>query len=293
MISAGFRIAIAIALITQLQRSEGVTAHAQGQRPLAVSISPSAVRLGDVVRIEVTGVARPPVTATLMGQTLQFWFDDRINAWTALAGIDLESAPGTYALQIRSNDAHESAHVVRVLPKTFRLRRLRVAEAFVNPPEAALEQIRSDSALLAEAYAHLTPRRWEGAFRLPVAGNPSSNFGVRSYYNGEPRSPHAGVDFTSETGTPVAAANSGTVTLAAPLYFTGNTIIIDHGARLFTLYAHLSALRVRTGDQVTPDTVIGLVGATGRVTGPHLHWSVRLNGARVDPLSLIDATRLR
>ena len=95
----------------------------------------------------------------------------------------------------------------------------------------------------------------------------------------------------SETGTPIRASNHGSIALAAPLYFTGNTVIVDHGARLFSVFAHLSALHVKPGDVATPETIVGLVGATGRVTGPHLHWSVRLNGARVDPLSLVAATR--
>jgi murein DD-endopeptidase MepM/ murein hydrolase activator NlpD len=125
---------------------------------------------------------------------------------------------------------------------------------------------------------------------LPVDGKPSSNFGTRSYYNGQRRAPHAGIDFRGATGTPIRAANTGTVVLASPLYFTGNTIVIDHGARLFSVFAHLSEFRVKAGERVEPQTIVGLVGATGRVTGPHLHWSVRLNGARVDPLSLIAAT---
>ena len=95
----------------------------------------------------------------------------------------------------------------------------------------------------------------------------------------------------SGTGTAIRGAGNGVVALAEPLYFTGNTVIVDHGAGLYSLFAHLSEFRVAKGDAVAPDTIVGLVGATGRVTGPHLHWSVRLNGARVDPLSLIAATR--
>jgi murein DD-endopeptidase MepM/ murein hydrolase activator NlpD len=144
--------------------------------------------------------------------------------------------------------------------------------------------------MLNEVYARQSPRQWTGTFILPVAAKPNSNFGTRSYYNGQPRSPHAGVDFSAGTGTPIRAANRGIVALAAPLYFTGNTIVMDHGNGLFSIFAHLSAFNVAQGDVVEQKTVVGLVGATGRVTGPHLHWSVRLNGARVDPLSLVAAT---
>ncbi len=180
---------------------------------------------------------------------------------------------------------------LEIVPRQFRVRRLRVGSAFVDPPETALEQIKRDSDALAEAYARSTPKQWQGAFLQPVEGTPSSNFGTRSYYNGQRRSPHSGVDFGGEVGTPVRASNYGIVVLALPMYFTGNTVVVDHGMRLFSVFAHLSAFNVSAGDHVAPDTVVGLLGATGRVTGPHLHWAVRLDGARVDPMSLIAATR--
>ena len=130
-----------------------------------------------------------------------------------------------------------------------------------------------------------------GAFLLPVAEPPTSSFGTRSVFNGQPRSPHTGTDFLSPSGTPIHAANHGVVALAEPLYFTGNTVIIDYGDGLYSLFAHMSEIRARVGDILEPETVVGLVGATGRVTGPHLHWGVRLQGANVDPLSLVAATR--
>ena len=176
------------------------------------------------------------------------------------------------------------------MPRRFGVRRLRVAPKFVEPPPATLERIALEARLLADLYARASAKQWTGPFHLPLESRPSSNFGTRSYYNGEARSPHAGVDFSGATGTPIRAVNRGIIALAAPLYFTGNTIVIDHGARLFSIFAHLSEFRVQTGDVVEPAAIVGLVGATGRVTGPHLHWSVRLNGARVDPLSLVAAT---
>jgi len=128
---------------------------------------------------------------------------------------------------------------------------------------------------------------WSGPFVRPVPDAANSAFGTRSVFNGEPRSPHSGADFSSQPGTPVKSPNAGRVVLAGDLYFTGNTVVIDHGAGLLSLFAHLRAITVRESDSVTAGTVIGEVGATGRVTGPHLHWTVRLNGARVDPMSLL------
>ena len=123
----------------------------------------------------------------------------------------------------------------------------------------------------------------------PVPDAANSSFGTRSIYNGEARSPHGGTDFLSPAGRPIKAPNAGRVVLAAPLYFTGGTVVIDHGLGMFSLFAHLSTIGVREGQVVKTGDVIGEVGATGRVTGPHLHWAVRLGGARVDPLSLIAA----
>lgn len=278
-------------LIAALLRSDALVALQQGQRRLTIAVSPEAISPGDVVRIDVSGAPDERITATVFDQNLTFSFDAPHGTWTTLAGVDLETKPGAYRLRVERDGTQVTTHTIRVLAKQFRIRRLRVPDTFVNPTADALDQIARDTQALRDVYARATPQRWAGAFLVPVSGAPTSNFGTRSYYNGRQRSPHAGVDFMSEPGTPIHASNHGTVALAAPLYFTGNTVIIDYGARLFSVFAHLSEFRVQAGEIVTPEAIVGLVGATGRVTGPHLHWSVRLNGARVDPLSLITATR--
>ncbi len=266
------------------------TAPARSQNPPVVSFEPSKLQPGDVVRIDVGGVAAGErITGSVFGQELVFHFDEPQDKWRALAGIDLDVEPGEYALRIERSGA-ALTRTLRVAPKQFRVRRLRVPGGFVDPSPDALEQIARDSAALAAAYARVSPRQWSGQFVLPVDGKPSSNFGTRSFYNGQRRSPHSGVDFAGKSGTPIRAANHGEVVIAGPMYFTGNTIVIDYGDRLFSVFAHLSEFQVNAGDAVEPGTVVGLVGATGRVTGPHLHWSVRLNGARVDPLSLVSIT---
>jgi murein DD-endopeptidase MepM/ murein hydrolase activator NlpD len=275
--------------------ADTAAARAQRQRPLQVAFSLPTARPGDVVRIDISGLDDSErMTATMFDQELAFYFDEPQKRWSALVGIDLDTKPGAYRLRIeRAGSAAQTTRTLRVVPRRFRVRHLRVADNFVDPPSETLAQIAQDSATLAEAYARISPKRWNGAFVAPVDGAPSSNFGTRSYYNGQRRSPHSGVDFVGETGTPIRAANHGEVVVAAPMYFTGNTIVIDYGDRLLSVFAHLSEMHVKPGDIVEPSTIVGLVGATGRVTGPHLHWSVRLNGARVDPLSLISATAAR
>jgi murein DD-endopeptidase MepM/ murein hydrolase activator NlpD len=279
-------IAIPLALCVNV-----ISARSQGQRPLQVSYTPASVGPGDVAIVEVSGVGRDAkLTASVLAQDLLFHYEEDRQTWRALVGVDLDTKPGAYQLNIR-NDARTAApQTLRVAPKQFRVRRLRVPAEFVEPPPDALAQIGRDTAALAAAYARVSPKKWNGSFVLPVEGKPTSNFGTRSYYNGEPRAPHAGVDFMGAPGTPVRAANHGEVVIASPMYFTGNTVVVDYGERLVSVFAHLSELRTKAGDTVGPDTIVGLVGSTGRVTGPHLHWSVRLNGKRVDPLSLVAAT---
>jgi murein DD-endopeptidase MepM/ murein hydrolase activator NlpD len=246
-----------------------------------------SVQPGEVVRAEVTGPSElEGVAALVFGKRIPLDFDEQRQVWNTLIGIDLSTKPGVYQLTIG-----KQARVLRVLPKQFPVRRLHVAENFVNPPQSAMDQITRDNRKTAQIFETVTPRRWSGPFVLPVDGMPTSNFGTVSYFNGQRRSPHTGVDFLSPTGTPIRASNHGTVALAEPLYFTGNTVIIDYGDGLYSLFAHLSEFRVKEGDVVAPETIVGLVGATGRVTGPHLHWTVRLHGARVDPTSLVFATK--
>ena len=127
-----------------------------------------------------------------------------------------------------------------------------------------------------------------GAFRMPIRGaKTTSRFGERSVYNGQPRSPHSGADIHASTGTPVLAPQSGRVALADDYFFPGRTVIVDHGLGVYSMFAHLSEIKAPPGKFVKRGDVVGLAGATGRVTGPHLHWAMKILGARVDPQSVI------
>ena len=207
--------------------------------------------------------------------------------WQALVGIDLDVAPGEYPVAI-AGGAAKTTYRLKVAPRKFPTRRLTVDEAFVNPPAAETSRIEQESKLLAQVWASPAPERlWSAAFVRPVPDAANSRFGTRSIFNGVPRNPHGGADFLSPAGTPVHAPNAGTVVVARNLYFSGNTVIIDHGLGLFSMLAHLSEFAVHEGDRVRADEIVGKVGATGRVTGPHLHWAFRASGARVDPLSVL------
>jgi murein DD-endopeptidase MepM/ murein hydrolase activator NlpD len=207
--------------------------------------------------------------------------------WRALVGIDLDVKPGTYAVSIDAGGAHATYDLL-VKPRVFRTRRLTVNEAFVTPPPSERERIERETALLAGLWkSPAQTRLWSDPFVRPVPGEANSAFGTRSIFNGKPRNAHGGADFLSPGGTPIQAPNAGRIVLARNLYFSGNTVVIDHGLGLFSMLAHLSVIDVHEGDRVTAGQVIGKVGATGRVTGPHLHWAVRASGARVDPLAVL------
>jgi len=209
--------------------------------------------------------------------------------WRALIGIDLATTPGSYTVRVDADTGREhTVYTLVVKPRKFPTRRLSVDPDFVTPPASALDRINRETALLNEVFADSSPTRlWESAFVRPVPDPANSAFGTRSIFNGTPRNAHSGADFLSRAGVSIRAPNAGRVVIARDLYFSGNTVVIDHGLGVFSTLAHMSAFDVREGDRVTAGQIVGRVGATGRVTGPHLHWAVRVNGARVDPLSLL------
>jgi murein DD-endopeptidase MepM/ murein hydrolase activator NlpD len=158
-----------------------------------------------------------------------------------------------------------------------------------RPSPEELARIRREQEKLRQVYAAGSPERlWSGGFDLPVPGEVSGPFGVRRTFNGEPRSQHSGVDLRARTGDPVRVSSAGVVRLAEELFFSGNAVIVDHGAGVFTSYLHLSRIDVAVGQPVARGEIVGLIGATGRATGPHLHWGVKVNTVNVNPLSFRD-----
>jgi murein DD-endopeptidase MepM/ murein hydrolase activator NlpD len=261
------------------------------QPPLDVTVAARAMQPGEVVRIQVMCDCAAAPHAKALGVEIPLALEG--SQWVGWLGIDLEVAPGSYPLIISvPSMTQKEARTLQldVKPKTFRTRELRVSAAFVTPPSTVEARITREAATLQRLMNGRTARAWEGPFMSPVPVKPSENFGMRSIFNGQPRQPHGGTDFSSPTGTPIRAPSAGRVVLADDLYFTGNTVVLDHGLGLFSLMAHLSKFSVTKGQSVGRGDTLGLVGATGRATGPHLHWAVRLNGARVDPLSLLAMT---
>jgi murein DD-endopeptidase MepM/ murein hydrolase activator NlpD len=269
---------------------------AQTDLDVRISARARAVQPGEVVRLTLTAArALERVDAVNQGRSIPFYPVDEGRTWEALVGLDVTLAAGPQAVEIRASEPglppQALTHPVVVVPKAFPSRRISVASRFAEPPAAVRERIEREAERLTAIFAASSPARlWTQPFGRPVRGRSTSAFGRRSIVNGRPQDPHRGADFRAPLGTTVRSPNDGAVVLAEELYFAGRTVIVDHGLGLYSLLAHLSVIRVREGERVRRGDILGRSGMTGRVTGPHLHWAVRLGEASVDPLSLIAAT---
>lgn len=234
------------------------------------------------------------VRGNLAGHKIFFWRDAPAEThFRAYAGIGIEAQPGARQFhiegQLPGGKAFACAAPFTIRAGHYRVEKLSVAPQFVQPPADETARIKEEGQRMDAIYKQASPERlWTGAFRFPLAGpRRGGNFGTRRVLNGVPRAPHSGLDIPAATGTPVYATQSGRVALSEPLYLSGNTVVIDHGLGLYSLYFHLSAINVKQGDNVSAGALIGRVGATGRVTGPHLHWGLVVNDAKVNPLEIL------
>lgn len=213
-------------------------------------------------------------------------------AWTTIVGVDLDAKPGEHEAEsvLTTDDGRieKGKIVVDVRARKFPTTPLEVDDRFVELNKASLDRANRESKETDAIYGRITTDIVpDEPFTVPIPGVAGRNFGERRIFNGEPRAPHSGADLRAKSGTPVHATNRGCVVLAKNLFFTGNTVIVDHGSGIYSLYAHLSRIDVTSGEVVKNGQIVGLVGATGRVTAPHLHWGMRVQGARVDPFSLV------
>jgi len=211
--------------------------------------------------------------------------------WVGIAGVSLATKKGVYPLQLTAASKGGSPVRVTQMIRVHQLARktvvLKVAEKYTAPDAETVKRIEADQELKAQAFRQITAEPlWSGAFAPPLDSAITETFGVRRVFNGAVRSEHKGLDFRAAPGTELKASNRGRVLLARDLFFEGNCVVLDHGQGLLTLYMHLSRIAVHEGDMVAGGQVLGETGATGRVTGPHLHMSALWQGVSVDPLSL-------
>jgi len=258
----------------------------KADKGMAIRIVPKLLRPGEAFMVVVTpGSSITEVSGEAFGKKLYFVGGEQ--GYIALSGVDLSVKPGKYPLVIEAG-MEKSVRKIRVLKKRFgkEVLHLRPDQVFLS--EEDLKRVEKEKQRLDVIWKEeLQGRFWDGPFILPVKGKFGSVFGLRRIINDEPRSPHMGQDIKAPEGTPVAACNSGRVVFIDELFFSGKSIIVDHGQGLYSMYFHLSEVLVSQGQEVKRGQVVGRVGATGRAMGPHLHWGVRLQGMRVDPMSLI------
>lgn len=267
--------------------------------PLPVSWLPAVVRQGQAVVVVVgpEGAPQSPrdsvvaVRGTLAGEPLRFERGPDGRFW-ALGAVPV-SAGRTVLLPLAvvraaGDTTHQSARLP-VLPGDFEIVSLHLPDTMIRPPQSARARIEAERRALRQALARTaaTPRLWHGPFRLPLEGRITDAFGTRRRLAPEVESRHLGLDLAGSPGTPVRATNRGVVVAASNFYFQGNAVYLDHGAGLVTSYLHLSRTLVSPGDTVEAGQVVGLVGATGRVTGPHLHWTATFGKVLFDPATLL------
>lgn len=262
-----------------------------------VALHPPKLRAGDVGWLQVKNV---PDTATVEGSVggRPLTFFPYAGGHAALVAMDLEAKPGTHAWRVavieKDREPRTARGKVQLLRRDFPVERLSLPRAMVDLDRETERRAVAEGKRLTTLYHTITAERlWRGRFTRPVAGTePGTGFGARRIINGQPRSPHGGMDYSAPQGAPVVAANTGRVALVADFFFPGRLVVLDHGLGLYTLYFHLDSVAVAEGQRVERGQTLGTVGATGRATGPHLHFGAQVGAARVDPAALLNLSVL-
>lgn len=261
-------------------------------RDLKVSWHPPTARVGEVAWVHLDG-APDGVTVEGSVEGRPLYFFPYGTGQAALAGFDLDAKPGHHTWRVAmlapARDPVMVTGRLSVERRDFPVQRLTLPPPMVDLNPAAERRALAEAELMRSVVRRVTPQRlWRGKFTRPVANDdPGTGFGARRVINDRARSPHSGTDYSAPQGTPVVAANDGRVALVDEHFFPGRLVVLDHGLGLYTLYFHLHEVKVEPGARVTRGQPIGTVGASGRATGPHLHFGVQLGGARVDPASLL------
>ena len=240
---------------------------------------------GGIALVTLPSEKTPPI-ATVDGTRVAVVKQDE--KWVAVVGISLDMPPGEHKVIVDTGEGSVEVPF-RVTDKSYRTQHLTIKnQRQVTPNPDDLKRIASEQRRSRDALQRFTVTSSSGfALATPVPGTKSDSYGSRRFFNGQPRKPHSGMDIAAAKGTPITAPSAGEVIEVGDFFFNGNTVFVDHGAGLVTMYCHLDRIDVKIGDRVNAGDALGTVGATGRVTGPHLHWGVSLNGTMVDPALLL------
>lgn len=267
-----------------LRTPSGITANMafralEPGEPILITIGPEHTVIG--------------ATVTFLGTTVRLAPETRTGRLLGVLGVDLALEPGRYPFEILVERRGMGREVIReqieIEPRIFPSQKLTVSQEYVTPPGEVQERIRRESEIMGWVFG-MNTEEWlgEGGFIAPHPAQAWPNFGQRRITNGTLNSIHTGVDVRVPFGEPIRSVNAGRVVLASSLYMPGKTVIIDHGLGIFSFYCHLSRVLVRRGSLVGKGNIIGRCGSTGRSTGPHLHWSMRIRESRVDPYAMLE-----
>jgi len=258
-----------------------------------VRMTPENVGQGEAYLVTVSS-SEPlkDVRGEWRGKAFSFYPAESGRSYSAALGIDLDEEPGRYGhlLSLTDEKGHVSQAVFgfEVLKREFPVQRLTLPKGMVTLSSKNLSRVRRESEIVRGIWqSGVKKKLWKREFMVPLEGEVISGFGLRRILNNKPRNPHSGVDLRASAETPVLASSDGVVAFTGEHFFSGKCVYLDHGLEIFTMYFHLSEIRVSQGQQVNLGQVIGTVGSTGRATGPHLHWGVRIGASRVDPFSLV------
>lgn len=248
-------------------------------------IKPAKIHPGDAFLLRITGSKQSiALSASLNKEPLLFSSCGK-GCFLAIGTVDLNTKPGRYRISLEIGK-QKTTRWLHVLHFTFDTIHLTLPEEKVSPSPDDIDRIKREADLLASIWQIDSEKLWEGKFILPLENPLSTPFGTKRIINGETESVHRGLDIKGKEGDEIRASNRGRVVLAEELFFGGNTLILDHGQGIFTIYMHMSRYNVSPGDLVEKDDVIGLVGSTGRSSGPHLHFGVKVSGINTNPVSI-------
>ncbi|MEK6691702.1 MAG: M23 family metallopeptidase [Nitrospirota bacterium] len=253
---------------------------------IEVTLKPDILKQGDVLVISITA-PDGNLQSTFMDKRLHFFKTESGN-YIALAGIDMKTTPGEYPLTLFYDNKKIFERYMKISQASFGIQRLTLPKDKVDLTPEILKRVSIEQTRLSALWPVINEKLWKGRFIMPVNSSITSAFGMKRIINKEERSPHSGIDIKADEGTPIAAPNNGRVALIDDQFFGGKTIVIDHGYGIYSIFNHLSKIAVSDGQLVKRGKIIGYTGSTGRATGPNLHWGVRLQRERINPVSLVN-----
>lgn len=284
---------ITILLIILITIFSSNICRAESVIPAHIHLSSSKIPQGGISLITIRTESGEHPQVIWLNKTIQMVPEAQKKLWQGFLAADLKQPKGRQNVTVKIDPSNQNTRIeLEITAKDYGVQRLTLPPHMVELDDKTLKRVLAEQKIIQALWKTPDPTPlWHGAFLRPVPGIVVGPFGKGRIINEQPRSPHSGVDLRGAAGTPVKATNRGRITLTDEHFFSGRSVVIDHGGEILSMYFHLEKILVQSGEIVEKGQVIGLVGSTGRASGPHLHWGVRLNGVRIDPLVLLDISR--